>query len=192
MAGPERGARLPDPPRPPAEFQLCLSIWLRVAADGSLVSSGPAQALALGHCGVHFKLAGDGSPQDHWCFGFGTLWGEFRLDGCPCKAQGINMMPQEAVSHSVLRPPCLELGPCMLQLETRVGMWSLELIRATKRKNDPNDSRHCQCGREGKRLEPHCRTGIRKVCASFLYSRSRTLPEGPRGSPRPLLGEQRP
>ena len=100
------------------------------------------------------------------------------------------MMPQEAVSHSVLRPPCLELGPCMLQLETRVGMWSLELIRATKRKNDPNDSRHCQCGREGKRLEPHCRTGIRKVCASFLYSRSRTLPEGPRGSPRPLLGKQ--
>ena len=172
-----QGARSP-PPRPPApqaEFPLCLSAWLPVAADWSLVSSGRAGASALGRCGVHFRLTGDGSPQDHWCFGFGTLWGEFRLDGCPCKAQGINMMPQEAVSHSVLRRLCLELGPCMLQLETRVGVLSLELIKATKRKNDPSDSRHCQCGRERERLEPHFRTGIRKVCASFLHSRSRTL-----------------
>ena len=66
----------------------------------------------------------------------------------------------------------------------------MELIRATKRKNGLSDSRHCQCGREGERLEPHCRTGIQKVCASFLHSRSRTLPQGPRGSPRPLLGKQ--
>ena len=73
-------------------------------------------------------------------------------------------MPQEAVSQTLcFASPCLELGPCRLQLETRVGMWSLELIRATKRKNDLSDSGHCQCGREAEGLESHCRTTSRRT-----------------------------
>ena len=42
---------------------------------GSLVFSGPAQDLALGHCGVHFRLTGDGSPQDPLVFWLGDIVG---------------------------------------------------------------------------------------------------------------------
>ena len=35
----------------------------------------------MGHCGVQFRLAGDGSPQDPCGFGFGTLWPSVQADG---------------------------------------------------------------------------------------------------------------
>lgn len=84
----------------------------------------------------------------------------------PFKAPGINMMPQEAVSQTLcFASPCMEPGPCMLQLDMCVAKWSLELIRATKRKNDliklSRDSRHSH---RGERLELRCRTGIWKGC----------------------------
>ena len=41
-------------------------MWGSVQADRSLVSSGPAGASALGHCGVQFRLMGVWSPQDLW------------------------------------------------------------------------------------------------------------------------------
>ena len=42
------------------------TLWGSVQADGSLVSSGPIGASALGHCGVQFRLMGVWSPQDLW------------------------------------------------------------------------------------------------------------------------------
>ena len=82
LAGRERGARLPDPPPPQAEFPLCLSTWLPVAADWSLVSSGPTGVSALGRCGVQFRLTGvSGLLRTRWGFSFGTLWGSVQAEG---------------------------------------------------------------------------------------------------------------
>ena len=50
---------------------LALGLCGLVQADGSLVSSGPAGASALGLCGVQFRLTGVWSFQDPLAF---QLW----------------------------------------------------------------------------------------------------------------------
>lgn len=79
--------------------------------------------------------------RTHWCFGFGTLWGYFRLNGCPSKAPGIKHdAPGSCITGTLFCVPVPGTGAMQAPVRDAVGMWSLELFRATKRKNDPSDS----------------------------------------------------
>ena len=118
------------PPQNPLGLQYWGMVWFS-SGWWNLISSGPAEASASGHCGVQFKLMESGLLRTHLGFSFGAWWGSVQADGIwsPQDPLGLQFWGMAGLSWGWWEPGpsghtwASVLGHCGVQLRL-TGLWS--------------------------------------------------------------------